>query len=856
MGEAMNKLKQYINWNDVSIFKKVGLGSGIVILFLMGISFQSVFGISGILSDSKDVIYGNKIDGTFAQQEVDHLNWINRISKLLNGEDPQSLDINTDHKTCSLGKWLFSDQRLKAEQMVPQLAPLLKKIEAPHREMHESAGTIKKTFKPGHEGLDIALAQFQTDHAAWVSKLGEAIAEEAGGLFVYQSRIRTATQQALSQIKAIDARTELSLDQKKAMAHETLKHLRYGDGDTGYFFVLDDWVNVLMHPLKPAMEGQNHQLTVDKQGTLFFSEMVNVASDNNNGFVTYYWQLPGKEEVAPKLAFVQLYKPWNWIIGTGAYIDHTNTRLLDRVEGFAVEEPFSLGLELDPEACSFTRFAESPDTQALMERFPELKTAMDQILVPHQQLHRHGAQIEQAINDLDMQTAIKIFQNQVRQDLNNFNSILTAVIDGERALNATKTAAEAIYTGTTLPALQATQNLQHEIRRVARGHIKTDKALLANAQSVRASVLGFSAVAVLIGILLTFFTAKSISRPLLKSVEFVQKVSQGDLTGKINIQQKDEIGMLCDAMNHMTGSLNRMFIDVNQSVHTLTSSATELSVISEQISGNSRQTAEKSNQVSGSAGQMDANMNSVAAATEQASANIRMVVAAVEEMAATINEISNSTAKGSQTTSKAVENAQQVSIKVDQLGKAAADISKVTDSIADISGQTNLLALNATIEAARAGEAGKGFAVVASEIKDLAHQTALATGEINDKISNVQQTTRESIQVIDEIVKVIGEVDSIVNSVATAIEEQSAGTREISNNISQAAQGLEDVNENVSQTSVIAGQVNQDMDEVSLATNEMNTGSLQIMDSAGELSRLAENLNEMVGRFKTKPDTA
>ena len=148
----MNKLKQYIKWKDVSIFKKVGLGSGIVILFLMGISSQSVFGISGILSDSKDVIYGNKLDGIFAQQEVDHLNWINRISKLLNGEDPQKLDINTDHRTCSLGNWLYSDARLKAEQVVPQLAPLLKRIEAPHRKMHGSAGTIKETLKPGHDG--------------------------------------------------------------------------------------------------------------------------------------------------------------------------------------------------------------------------------------------------------------------------------------------------------------------------------------------------------------------------------------------------------------------------------------------------------------------------------------------------------------------------------------------------------------------------------------------------------------------------------------------------------------------------------------------------------------------------------
>ena len=99
-----------------------------------------------------------------------------------------------------------------------------------------------------------------------------------------------------------------------------------------------------------------------------------------------------------------------------------------------------------------------------------------------------------------------------------------------------------------------------------------------------------------------------------------------------------------------------------------------------------------------------------------------MIVSSAEEMTATINEIANNTAKGSETTSQAVTIAQEVSRKVNKLGKSASDITKVTESIADISAQTNLLALNATIEAARAGEAGKGFAVVASEIKTLAQK--------------------------------------------------------------------------------------------------------------------------------------
>jgi methyl-accepting chemotaxis protein len=230
--------------------------------------------------------------------------------------------------------------------------------------------------------------------------------------------------------------------------------------------------------------------------------------------------------------------------------------------------------------------------------------------------------------------------------------------------------------------------------------------------------------------------------------------------------------------------------------------------------------------------------------------NIQMIVSAAEEMTSTINEIAGNTAKGSETTRKAVETAKQVSEKVYKLGVAANEINKVTEAIADISAQTNLLALNATIEAARAGEFGKGFAVVAGEIKALALQTAKATNEISQKIGGVQATTKESVDAIQSIVEIINEIDSIMTTVASAIEEQSAATQEISNNVSQAATGLGEVNENVNQTSAVSGEVTKDIAGVSQATKEMNDGSHQVRTSAAELSKLAEQLNQMDERSR------
>ena len=140
--------------------------------------------------------------------------------------------------------------------------------------------------------------------------------------------------------------------------------------------------------------------------------------------------------------------------------------------------------------------------------------------------------------------------------------------------------------------------------------------------------------------------------------------------------------------------------------------------------------------------------------------------------------------------------------------------------------------------------------MVANEIKELARQTATATEDIKAKISGVQTSAGSAIADIEKITQVINEVSHIVSSIATAIEEQSTVTRDVAGNIAQASVGVKDSNERVAQTASVSRTMAQDIASVSTSAGEIRDGGEQVQASAMELSRLAEQLKELVGQFK------
>jgi methyl-accepting chemotaxis protein len=257
--------------------------------------------------------------------------------------------------------------------------------------------------------------------------------------------------------------------------------------------------------------------------------------------------------------------------------------------------------------------------------------------------------------------------------------------------------------------------------------------------------------------------------------------------------------------------------------------------IVENVNGKADELSVTAETMSAAAQQTNRQAIAVAAAAEEASQNVETVASAAEQLATSIREITVQVTRSSNLSNRAVSDGARTNELLTALANAAQNIGAVVGLINDIASQTNLLALNATIEAARAGEAGKGFAVVANEVKQLATQTARATGDIKGQVTEMQAVTEGAIGAIKNVLSGASDMNEICTLIAAAIEEQAAATREIARNVDQAAAGTREVALNIS--------------GVTAASMETGQALARVQGTAGDLTSQSASLQREVGAF-------
>ena len=350
--------------------------------------------------------------------------------------------------------------------------------------------------------------------------------------------------------------------------------------------------------------------------------------------------------------------------------------------------------------------------------------------------------------------------------------------------------------------------------------------------ATRSTTINMTFIVSIVGILaalgIAVFITRSITTPLDYAVKLNNRLAEGDLSVKIDIDRKDEIGAMLQAMRNMVDKLRQIVDEVVTGALNVQHMANDVTSGSEQVSAMSQQ-------LNSSSQQLSQGTTEQAAAAEESSSSM-------EEMSANIRQNADNAVQTEKIASQSAENAQKSGKAVTETVTAMQSIAEKISIIEEIARQTDLLALNAAIEAARAGEHGKGFAVVAAAVRKLAERSQTAAGEISTLSASSIEVAEGAGKLLDELVPDIQKTAQLVQEISAASGEQNSGAEQINNAIQQLDQVIQ--------------QNAQASEELSASAEEMSASAETMTDNARNMSEESDRLREIISFFKTGESAA
>ena len=710
---------------DLTIGKRIGFGFGIVLLLLIVQGILSFTGVGGIVDNASEVIDGKALDGVLAQKEVDHLNWANAVNELISNEAVHTLNVETDHTRCGFGKWLYGDGRRAAEALVPSMSPMLKQIEVPHRDLHESAAAIQSAYSKADSGLPEFIARKEIDHLNWTAAIRTALLENRDHIEVETDHTKCGFGRWLY---GNAAKESAALDPELGRLLEEIKipHKALHESAVRIIGVYQPSYPEVLEAMRGALAGHQKQVASAIDDVMEFRPGLTLGQDPERCGFTLWLNSKEAKTLAGKIPelekfMIEIQKP------------HLNLHLsLKNIHGSLKAGTFNAAEEI------------------LKNRTKPALAKMDALIKAYLVYGKKvAAARKQALDIFRDDTALML--GDTRETLGRIGARAARLIDGYEQ-------AAQIYASRTAPSLRTVQTLLAELRREASENILTDKAMLDAAMSTKRNVALISVLAIVAGLGLAFFIARGIVRVLSRiSDELDQGASQVAVaSGQISSSSQS----LAEGASRQAASLEE------------TSSSLEEMASMTRMNAQNAGNADSLTQVS--LASVDESMAAMAELTRsmdeitRASEDTSKIIKTIDEIAFQTNLLALNAAVEAARAGQAGAGFAVVADEVRSLAMRAADAAKDTSALIDAT--TDKVARGAGL----VSDTNRAF----DKVRD-------NTGKVAELMAEISTASKEQSQGIGQVTIAVSEMDKVTQQNAASSEESASASEEMNGQAEQ-----------------------------------------------------------------------